>query len=427
MTHRDWLSACLGLLLSAAALAQTEPAGTQFQQLQDELQRTHKASDWQANLKAAVRLKAFLNEAPQSLLEVARAQTRLGDLSAALGQLGEFARMGQSVDLTAVSPDFAALTAASGFAPVKAAMGRNATAVAHATSAFVLPDAALLAEDIDYDPAGARFFISSVREKKIITATRAGVVADFARAPDGWPVVALKVDAAHQVLWATEVAMANMSFTPKSAWGRSALLRYDLRSAALLGRTEGPPAAALGDMTLTGRGDVLVSDGDRGGLYRVPAGGGAFERIDSGDFISPQTPAMLPDGRHVLVPDYVRGIALLDLSTHQVRWLAMQGRFALSGIDGLYFDHGRLIATQNGTSPERVVMFALDASFRRIVSQQIIERAATALDPTHGVVLAGSFYYIANSGWEALDDAGAPKRGLTPGAARIMRADLTPH
>jgi hypothetical protein len=56
-------------------------------------------------------------------------------------------------------------------------------------------------------------------------------------------------------------------------------------------------------------------------IYRVLAKGTKLERLDDGDFISPQTPAMHPDGKHIFVPDYVRGIGVLEIATKRVRWL----------------------------------------------------------------------------------------------------------
>jgi hypothetical protein len=134
---------------------------------------------------------------------------------------------------------------------------------------------------------------------------------------------------------------------------------------------------------------------------------------------------MHPDGKHIFVPDYLRGIGVLDATTKQVRWLPMEGRFALNGIDGLYFDHGRLIAVQNGTSPERVVAFTLDASFTKIMSETILEQSTDTLgDPTHGVVVNGDFYYIANSGWDVIDDHGNVKSGSRLSVPRLMRVPL---
>jgi hypothetical protein len=55
----------------------------------------------------------------------------------------------------------------------------------------------------------------------------------------------------------------------------------------------------------------------------------------------------------------------------------------------------------------------------------LIERATATLgDPTHGVVVGNRFYYIANSGWDALDEHGNIKAGKTMTSAVIMRAEL---
>jgi sugar lactone lactonase YvrE len=304
-------------------------------------------------------------------------------------------------------------------------MEANRSAISLGSTDFMLSDSGLLAEDVDYDPRTKRFFITSVREKKIVSFGASGAGTDFAKAPDNWPMLAIKIDPTRGVLWATEVAMQGFSFAAESDWGRSAVLCYDLKNGNLLHRVEGPRGTALGDMVLTPSGDAIVSDGDGGGVYRVTADCSAMRRIDDGDFISPQTPAMLPDGKHVFVPDYVRGIGVLEIATKQVRWLSTAGRFALDGIDGLYFDHGRLIAVQNGTSPERVVAFTLNVTFTKIDSETILERATNTLgDPTHGVVIGNQFYYIADSGWDVLDDHGNVKPGTKTSAPRMMRAKL---
>ncbi len=115
--------------------------------------------------------------------------------------------------------------------------------------------------------------------------------------------------------------------------------------------------------------------------------------------------------------------AATPMRTRKVRWLSTQGKFALNGIDGLYFDHGTLITVHNGTTPERVVVFTLDTSLKSITSEHIIERSTRTLgDPTHGVVVNHYFYYIANSGWDVIDEHGQIRSGATTSRARIMRA-----
>jgi sugar lactone lactonase YvrE len=304
-------------------------------------------------------------------------------------------------------------------------MKDNASPSTLATLAFSLKDTDVLPEDIDYDPGSKRFFITSVLERKIISADAQGLTRDFVRSPNHWPMLAIKVDATRSKVWATEVALQGFATVPKKDWGRSGLLCFDLKTAKLLTRVEGPHGSALGDMTLSPAGDVIVSDGAGGGVYRLPVGAKTLQRLDNGDFVSPQTPVLLPDGNRLFVPDYARGIGILDISSKQVTWLSLDGRFAVIGIDGLYLDRQTLLAVQNGTSPERVTAFTMDDALTKIVAEKTIERATTTLGvPTHGVVLGSDFYYLANSGWNTLDDHGATTPAAKRTPAQIMRAPI---
>ena len=393
----------------------------QFQTLQESIRTSRASKDWRSNVASARELKEFMNESPDSLLEVARAEIHAGELEDAAHNVQQFARMGQSTDLLETSKEFAPLRDQTGFAEIQRTMKANRISIAIASTAFPLSDAKLLAEDLDYDSHAKQFLVTSVRENKVV-ATANGVVHDFAKAPDDWPMLAIKIDSKRALVWATEVAMQGFVFAPQSDWGRSAVLCYDLRNGKLLRRIEGPHGSALGDLVLTENGDVIVSDGDGGGVYRVLPQTDTLERLDNGDFVSPQTATMHPDGKHVFVPDYVRGIGILELRTKRVQWVSAEGKFALNGIDGLYFDRGKLLAVQNGTSPERVVAFRLNPTLTRIESEKMIERSTATLgDPTHGVIVDDDFYYIANSGWDTIDEHGNLKPGAKPSAPEIMR------
>ena len=421
----------LPLLLIVATASHGTQTGTaveHFQILRDRLKQARSSKDWRSAVESAHELGQFLNGSPHSLLESARAEVHADDLTSAAHKVQQFVRMGQSSELLQTSEEFAPLRNTPTFAEIAKSMLQNRTPISLASTAFQLSDPALLAEDLDYDPGTKRFFITSVREKKIVTTDATGAIHEFAKAPDDWPMEAIKIDRVRAVVWATEVAMQGFVFAPKSDWGRSAVLRYDLKTGKLLQRMEGPKGGDLGDMTLTPTGDAVVSDGEGGGIYRVLAQGDHLDRLDSGDFISPQTPAIHPDGKQVFVPDYARGIGLLNLATREIRWLPTEGRFALDGIDGLYFNHGTLLAVQNGTSPERVVAFLLNSTMTTIASETIFERSTNTLgDPTHGVIVDHDFYYIANSGWDAIDDQGNLKPDAKLSPARIMRVALMKH
>jgi hypothetical protein len=130
-----------------------------------------------------------------------------------------------------------------------------------------------------------------------------------------------------------------------------------------------------------------------------------------------------------LVPDYSRGIGIVDLASRQVKLLEHPKELSLDGIDGMYLSGRTLIAIQNGTAPERLIRMTLDAALTRVLEWETIEANWTGLgDPTHGVVVRDQFYFIANSGWDRMADDGSLKPGATfePATIRQMRLDAKP-
>jgi len=419
--NRTWAAAVGTALLAIAppsgiaADGSGLPATEAFQQLSESLASDKKRGDWTAFLADAQRLRVFLNGSPTSVLEVARAQLELGHTDAALNEARHFVAMGQTHPILD-SPLFRPVRSA-----IDSRLQSNAAALSIARPAVPLSDPGLLPEDIDYDPRSKRFFVTSILEHNIVALDAAGHSKVFADSPDHWPMMALKIDTARRRLWATEVALDGFPDVASSDSGHSVILEFGLDKGALLAQYKGPPGSNLGDMALAHNGEPIVSDGNGGGVYRLHAG--ALQRIDHGDFISPQTIAICAGDRHAFVPDYVRGVAEFDLETGAVTWLPMENRHALDGIDGLYCHGSSLIAVQNGTSPARVVAFALDPSKAAILQQTAIERATSTLGaPTHGVIVDGAFFYIANSGWDAIDEHGATKPSTRMTPAVIMRS-----
>jgi hypothetical protein len=412
-------------IVGALQCQQKLNAAERLLKVSQNIRQAKKAEDTGSYLRESLQMYRLLNGSPRSTAQLILAEVAAGRKSDALRSFAEFVRMGQSNNEPVVSKALNVLQSEPRYAALQAAMVSNVTARSTGIKAFGFASDMSIPEDIDFDPATKLFYITSVLGKQIVAVDGAGSERIFANAPDSWPMMAIKVDSKRHVLWATEVAIDGFSSCPHEDWGRSAIILYDLSSGRILHRIEGPPHTALGDMTLTAEGDAVVSDGDHGGVYRVYRKTQRIERIDAGDFISPQTPAVMPDGRHILVPDYLRGIGVLDVRTKAVFWIPMEGKYALDGIDGLYLSGRTLLATQNGTSPERVIRFELDPSLKRIESESIIERATPTLgDPTHGVIVDDRFYYIANSGWETLDEHGDRKAGAQITDALLMRSAL---
>jgi sugar lactone lactonase YvrE len=418
---------CGLLAVTVAAQTATDPA-TQFAQLRKQASDAREHHDNQAVLATMIQMAQLLHYSGPSEERLARAYAAVGDKSNALQAVREFVNMQQADGDLLAAPELAALKDNAEFQRLGQQMKLNETAIQNSVAVAAISDSGLVAEDIAYDPIAKAFYVTSVLKKKIVRVRTDGSVEDFAAAPDGWPMLAIALDARQGIVWATEAAMDQFSAAPAKDWGKSAVVCFRSSDGMLLKRFVGPAKSALGDMTLTSDGDAIVSDGAGGGVYRVRRNASStdsLERIAGGDFISPQTPAMHPDGKRLFVPDYARGIGVLDLATKKVSWIDSEHQHALQGIDGLYYHDGGLIAVQNGANPERVVLFRLDPGLTRILSERTIERATPTIgDPTHGVLISGSFYYIANSGWSELDDHGNVKSGskLTP--ALIMKADV---
>lgn len=422
----------VALLLWGATAQNTPNAVEELAQLQKQAHAAHVAGDKRGYLEAAVKVRSLLNDAPNAIEATARAYAEAGDNERALSALHEFATMEQADDAMLAGNDkaFVALHDLPAYKSILEEFRQNEIAIARSEKSFALADPGLIPEDIDFDPQSKSFLITSVLEKKIIRISSSGQMSPFASSPSGWPMLAIKVDAKHKQVWATEVALDGFSAAPKSDWGKSAVLCFELQTGKLLNRIESPPHTALGDMALTPTGIPIVSDGEGGGVYRVE--GRRLALINGKDFISPQTPVVLPGGKLVAVPDYLRGIGILDLKSGQVQWVNHQAgghpggaKVALNGVDGVYYADGALILTQNGTSPERVVRMKLDRSQTNVVSEDVIERATATLgDPTHGVVVGDWFYYIANSGWDALDEHGDVKAGEKHSPGLVMRFRL---
>jgi hypothetical protein len=414
------------LAVSPAAASRPPAAADEFVRMQNDLRASHASGDNAAYLRGSQDLYAFLNGSPSANLQLMSAEAIAGNPDEALRYFSQYVDLGQAGEDALKSKSFDPLRGLPKYQSIHANMAANTASVSAATEAFGLQSSARVPEDIDYDSSRHLFFITTVLGQQILQIDATGQSTVFANSPDHWPMMALKVDARRNVLWATEVAVDGFASAAKADWGRSAVLQYDLQSGKLLHRLEGPLKGALGDMALDANGDAIVSDGELGGIYRIARNALKLERIDAGDFISPQTPAILPDHKHILVPDYVRGIGLLDLATRKVVWLPMEGKHALSGIDGLYSVGNSLIATQNGVSPERVIRFVVNDAKTSILSEHLIERATPTLgDPTHGVIVGSYFYFIANSGWDALDDHGNLIQGKSLPIGSIKRTKIS--
>jgi len=281
---------------------------------------------------------------------------------------------------------------------------------------FAAVDSAFFPEGLARDGRTGRFFVASVRERKIAVVTPGKLARDFVPAAAGRlrAVLAVAVDARHGRLWATSAGIPQMAGFAAGDTGRASIHAFDLASGKVIARHDlpkSPEGHVPGDVCIAPSGDVYVTDSAHPAIWRLRAGAkdGAppEEWLSDPSFRSLQGQAFSADGRTLYIADYSHGLAAIDVATKVVRWLEPPAGVCVLGIDGMGRAGDDLVCVQNGIAPARIVRVRLGPG-SRIAGLEVLDRnTAVADEPTMGVVAGGNFVYVANSQWEKYDEAGA--------------------
>ncbi|MEP7002731.1 MAG: SMP-30/gluconolactonase/LRE family protein [bacterium] len=308
------------------------------------------------------------------------------------------------------------------FTQIATRLQRNRMPVVRSRLVATLADSTIWPEGMDLDGRTQMLYVTSVRHRTIVAAT------DGALPHDLWPrempgmgaMLAVRVDTARNVLWATTSGIPQMLGYTAADSSIAALLEIGLSDGKIQRRWNLPVVQGghvLGDVAVGPLGDVYFSDSNEPFLYRLRPNADTLERITSPLFRSLQGVAPAPDGRIVYVADYSHGITRVDMQTGRVTRVADAPHSTSLGCDGIVFDRNGIIAIQNGVSPARVIRFALDSSGTRFTRAEVLDQNSLLADePTIGTIVGNDFVYVANSQWEKFRDDGTVKPGvrLTP-------------
>jgi len=415
------------LVPTAVAGAQSDPVVESRAHYRAAVQ-AYEARDLPAYLEHAREAQALRPAHGGVTYALASAFALTGDTAGALATLRHFAVLGYAADLAADS-DFVRLRGSDAYAELTRRLQRNGEPVVASRAAFELPERELLIEGIAHDARDGVFYVGSVRQAKLFRVARDGAVSEFAAGEAGrWAPLGLRVDRKRGALWVATAALPQTAgYTPSDS-GRSAILRYDLRSGRLTARYDAPADGAphvIGDLIVTRGGEVYATDSRAPVLYRVPARGDTLERlVESPLLLSAQGLALTPDERSLYVADYARGILRVDLRGRGVSPVDAADSVLALGIDGLYFHRGSLVGIQNGVAPHRVVRFTLSPAGDRLLRAEVLERAHPRHhEPTLGALVDGELYYVANSQWDRFGEDGriANPESLEPTAVLRLR------
>lgn len=386
-----------------------------------------RAGNWQAYEAEIPLLDSILNGHPNVRIVRARIGAHLGDTAAAYASLRDFVAMGLKRRIEA-DTDLVALRGTQSWNTVLERLSTNGSSIGAFTAAFTMPDSDFVAEDITWDPVGKRWLVSGIRRSVIVSVDQKGSQQVFVKGGDkGWGFLALAVDSARNTLWATAEAIPLAIGFDSTLAGRAAIFRYDLAKGTLLQRYDLPRSErhGAGDIAVAENGDLFIADTGDGALLVIRKGGSIQTLIPKGELMSPQGPAIAPDGKHIYLADYARGIARIDRSSGKIEWMKHPRDAALNGIDGLsVLNATMLIGVQNGTNPNRVVRITLDHTGTAITKvESIAQNEDSIKEPTHGVFVGRDYYFIANGGYGAFGDDGklrAGERAIAPVIARIV-------
>jgi hypothetical protein len=402
-------------LLACALLAQPSARGQEpvrdVRYYSQQAVKAYQEKDYEAyleNMRLAVGLRP---DNPALLYNLAGAYALAGKRQEALRELSRVAEMGMSYRAVE-DEDFASIKDSEDFRKILKRFEENLAPRGRSLTAFTIRRKGLITEGLAYDAAEDAFYVSSVRERKILKVSRDGSMKEFATAADGlWSAMGMKVDAKRRLLWVATAAVPQMVNFSKEEEGRSGVLKFDLRTGKLVKKyllSNNPKPHWLGDLTINSHGEVFATDSLTPALYLIREGSERLEPVLEGEpFVSPQGMAFESDERTLFLADYSKGLFRYDLKTKSLTQLTSAPGVTLVGIDGLYYYGGNLICIQNGTRPHRVARLILSNDATRVERLEVIEANNPLFDePTLGVIVKDDFYYIANSQWGAVDKTG---------------------
>lgn len=345
---------------------------------------------------------------PRLLYNLAGALALNGKKSEALATLGRVAAMGMVFPLE--DPDFAAIRESEEFRRIGEKFAANAKPVNRSSRAFTFPGKGLITEGVAFDRLSGDFFVSSVRERRVVRIDKEKKATPFADREDGlFAAMGMAVDQKRRLLWIATSALPEMDGANAADEGKAGAVAVNIDNGKVVQKAfldNKPERHVFGDLTVDDSGVVYLSDSLTPAIYRLRPNSSKLELLVGSDaFVSPQGLALGAEEKKLYVADYALGILAVDLKSRQVTAVPGPDDATLLGIDGLYFYENTLIGVQNGTRPARVIRMTLDKERRKITAVETLEANHADFDePTLGVAARGHFWFVANSQWGAFDE-----------------------
>lgn len=244
---------------------------------------------------------------------------------------------------------------------------------------------------------GQTIWVSSLVDRKILACTPASC-RTLMTLPSGLHPFAIAWDQKRDRLWVAGDCPPGLSFIKPCA--RGALLAYDKAGKLKTRIASASGAFHPGDVSTNATG-VFASDSQSGAVYQLSKTGQSLEAIvQPGVGKSAQGSALDLDGRTLVVADYSKGIAAVDLVDGTRTLLPRAGDKPLRGIDGLVRCGNTFYGLYNGSAPGTLV--AIQREGNEISVTQPLG-SVTLPDPTQLALTGQRLLLVADSGWATID------------------------
>jgi sugar lactone lactonase YvrE len=369
-----------------------------------------------AKVEAAAKVRPDYPRIQLNLARLYAEARRPGDALAALQRLAD---MGVAVNAVK-DPSFAPLQELPRFQALAAQLAAPPARVG-AVAPTAIDGVTGILEGLGIDATTGTWYFGDVRNRCIWRRDSLGAIKRFtAEADELDGVFKLAVSPDRRVLWATTATVGAMGGTPAPEGSRSALVALDLGTGRVSARYPVPADGRkhlLGDFTLAPDGAIFATDSFSPVIWRLPPGGAALEPwLENDDFLNLQGVAVSPNGKALYVADYTNGIWRIDVATQQASLLVAPPNATFFGLDGLCAVPGGLLATQNGVSPQRVLLIRPVVGIQPSPAQVVAAGQSAMVDLSLGAVDGTRFRFIADSGWAIFDpppEKAPPPRTVT--------------
>lgn len=405
------LASALAAVFLIAAEAPETPL-QEYQRLRREGVAAAQAGDLEAAWSALSGAKSLYPDVPGSYIRLARVEAAAGKMDMALEDVRVYAGMGLVLDVTR-DPALKGLVDLPGFREVAALFAENAAPFGDVQPVATLAgDPEFIGESIVHDGKG--WLLSTVSGRSIVR-LEGDSHSPFLKADAGTGAIfGMAVDRKRGVLWAAEAWGAGVPGGSGNA--RTGLLKVSLADGRILARIYLPEDGGkhqLGDVLVGPDGAVYATDAVGGGVWTLKPGGVMLERLLApGTMVSPQGMALCAGGKALLVADYSTGLHRIDLKSGAAA--PLEGlRAGMAGADGLAaapdLDFGLrdgsplplgVIATQNGVSPQRIMLLRISADCREVEDAARVAANLPGLDDLSLATMHdGKVVFVGHARW----------------------------